>query len=422
MKKILIMLILVLSIMASVVSGTLATYTTTLKPVEGQVEAKQFYIGTSQTMFPDIKLAPGEKDTWKFDVVNFKDNIVTEVDMDMDIVLYVGSEQNKQPIDGLVAGLYENGIKLGSDVIRAGEAKFTIEKAFLANIKNTRSFEIRVEWKNGIVSDEIDTDNMENNNKSKIRVSVTGRQCLHADGEIPNSDNGEGIKSSAQILSDGRYELNFENNSQDMPKGWIMEFSADDDSILSNAGSISVTKGSDTQWNTVSINKIQNGRWQIIPTLGYQHNAISLLKGEKLTLRFNSSNASSKLNISSASIKAPYDINGISAAFRYDGYNIFMNLNNNSANSRIYGWTIEFKTDAKLSTGSYGAWKIDQTSYDGQLYTYVIDTLSNTNDGRLFLNSNEKKEVMNTSTISHASNIVIKDVKFINQNINFTVN
>lgn len=422
MKKLLIMLILVLSIVVSLVSGTLATYTTTLKPIEGKVAAKQFFIGASRTEFPNIKLAPGEKYTWNFDVVNFKDNMTTEVDMDMDIVLSIGAGNNKQPIDGLVAGLYENGVKLGSDVVKAGEAKFTIEKAFMANIKNTRSFEIRVEWKNGLVSDETDTNNMENQNTSKIGVTVTGRQCLHDGGEIPDPGNGEGVNTSTQKLPDGRYELTFENNSQDMSKGWLMELSSDNDSILSNAGSISVTKGSDTQWNTVSVTKVQDGRWQITPVSGYQNNAISLLKGEKLILRFNSGSSSQQINISSASIKVPYDINGISAAFRYDGYNIFMNLNNNSANSRIYGWTIEFKTDAKLNTGSSGAWKIEQTNYDGQFYTYVINTLSNSNDGRIFLNPKEKKEVMNTSTITHSADIVIKDVKFINQNINYTVN
>jgi hypothetical protein len=425
MKKLIIMLGLVLSIVVSLVSGTLATYTRTLSPIEGQVAAKQFYIGASQTMFPDIKLAPGEKNSWRFDVVNFKDNTVTEVDMDMSIVLSVEAIENKEPIDGLVVGLYENGNRLGTDIVRSGQAKFNVEKAFLASAKGTRSFEVRIEWKNGIVSDETDTKNMMNHNTSKISVTVTGTQCLHGNGEIPDqgNDNQSGnVQSSAKRLSDGRYEMTFENNGQDMPKGWLLEFSAENDSILSNAGSISVTKGTDTQWNTVVLSKTQNGGWQIVPVTGYQHNAISLLKGEKLTLRFSSGASSQELKINSASIKIPYDINGISAGFRYDGYNMYLDLNNRSAGSRVYGWSMEFKSDARLRTGALSAWTIEETGYDGQFYTYTVNTLSNTNDGRIFLNPNEKKEIMNTSTMTHSSQAVIKDVKFLGYEINFTVN
>lgn len=418
MKKIIITLALVLVIIVSLVSGTLATYTKTLEPIAGQVEAKQFYIGTAQTMFPNIKLAPSENTTWTFQVVNYQNSTVTEVDMDMDmdIKLTVGSPEGKQPIDGLVVGLYENGKQLGTNIIRAGEMKFTIEKAFLAAEKSTRTFEIKVLWDNGISSDEVDTENADMQNTSKIGVTVTGTQCLHETTE------GNSITASAQKLPDGRYEMAFENNGESMENGWLMEFSSEDEAILSNAGSISVSKGTDTQWNTVQMVKNQNGKWQLIPVLGYQHNAISFMKGEKLLVRFNSGTASQNFKISSASIKAPYDINGISANFRYDGYNMYIDLNNKSDNSRIYGWKLVFKTDIKLSNNSSATWDINETNFDGQLYTYEIKTKANTNDGRIFLSPKEKKSVFNSPTMNHISAPVIKDVQFFNQNVNFTIN
>lgn len=419
MKKIIIIAALVLCIAVSIVSGTLATYTKTLEPIWGEVAAKQFYIGTTQTMFPNIELAPTEEATWAFGVVNFQGDTSTEVDMDMDIILTVGSPENNQPIDGLVVGLYENGKQLGTSIVRAGEMKYSIEKAFLASIKSTRIFEIKVLWDNGISSDEIDTINTELRNKSKIAVTVTGTQCLHnGGGESPEDQ----IKTSAQKLADGSYEMTFENNGQSMENGWLMEFSSEAKEILSNADSISVSKGSDTQWNTVQLIKAQNGKWQVIPKLGYQHNAVSLLKGDKLILRFNSTAAVQDFNISAAELKVPYDINGISVGFRYDGYNMFIDLNNKSGNSRIYGWELEFKTDIQLSKNSSSTWDINETNFDGQMYTYVIKTKANTNDGRIFFSPKEKKEIFNTPAINHISMPIIRDVKFFNQNVDSTIN
>jgi len=183
MKKVLITGALILAIASSMVAGTLATYTKTLAPITGDVAAKQFYIGTNETYFPNIKLAPSEKSEWTFNVVNFQandTNVVTEVDTDMTISLNVAAKDGKQAIDGLHVSIYDgNDNQLGTTVVKDGQMSFNVEKAFLANTKATQSFKLVADWKDSFAGDNVDTLNAENNSTTSIGVTVTGTQCLH---------------------------------------------------------------------------------------------------------------------------------------------------------------------------------------------------------------------------------------------------
>lgn len=183
MKKALITGSLILAIASSLVAGTLATYTKTLSPITGEVAAKEFYIGTNETYFPNIKLAPSEKTEWTFNVVNFKDsetNVVNEVDTDMTISLNVTAKNGNEAIDGLNVSIYDdNSNQLGTTVVKDGQMSFNVEKAFLANTKSTQSFKLVADWKNPSAGDISDTQNAENNNATSIGVTVTGTQCLH---------------------------------------------------------------------------------------------------------------------------------------------------------------------------------------------------------------------------------------------------
>lgn len=182
MKKLLITGALILAIASSLVAGTLATYTKTLAPINGNVETKQFYIGTKETYFPDIKLAPSEKSEWTFNVVNYQDNdanVANEVDTDLNIALDVNAKEGKAAIDGLNVSIYdENNNQLGTTVIKNGHMSFNVEKAFLANTKATKKFKLVADWKN-TSGDNVDTLNAENNNSTSIGVTVTGTQCIH---------------------------------------------------------------------------------------------------------------------------------------------------------------------------------------------------------------------------------------------------
>ena len=173
MKKTLLILALILTIATSLVAGTLATYTKTLEPMEGEVTAKQFYIGATETAFADVKLAPSEETSWDFSVINYQGDTLTEVDMDLNIVVTVGGD-----IDGLNVALYEGDTQLAETVVKNGTINVNIDKAFNKNVKEQRDFSVKVLWKNGQVTDAIDTANADAFAKANIAVTVTGIQDL----------------------------------------------------------------------------------------------------------------------------------------------------------------------------------------------------------------------------------------------------
>jgi len=173
MKKTLLILALILTIATSLVAGTLATYTKTLEPMEGEVTAKQFYIGATETAFADVKLAPSEEKTWNFSVINYQGDAATEVDMDLNIVVTVDGD-----IDGLNVALYEGDTQFGETVVKNGTINVNIDKAFNKNVKEQRDFSVKVLWKNGQVTDAIDTANADEFAKTNIAVTVTGIQDL----------------------------------------------------------------------------------------------------------------------------------------------------------------------------------------------------------------------------------------------------
>jgi len=173
MKKTLFILALVLTIVTSLAAGTLATYTKTLAPIGGEVTAKQFYIGATKTAFADVKLAPSQEDTWDFSVINYQGDALTEVDMDLNIVVDVDGA-----IDGLTVALFEGDIQLGETVVKEGTINYSIDKALDKNVKDQRDFYVKVLWDNTVASDATDTANADAIAQTRIAVTVTGIQDL----------------------------------------------------------------------------------------------------------------------------------------------------------------------------------------------------------------------------------------------------
>lgn len=182
MKKVLTITALVLAIAVSLAAGTLAAYTKTLNPINGTVTAKQFYIGSPTTKFPDIKLAPGDSNTWDFSVVNTDSNKnVTETNMDLTIVVNVADKNGKGAIDGLVVGLYDNNDHLlGTAITKNGSTTYKIDNAFIANKADTLNYHIKTNWQNGLATDAVDTANADAGASTQISVTVTGTQHIAA--------------------------------------------------------------------------------------------------------------------------------------------------------------------------------------------------------------------------------------------------
>ena len=97
MKKTLVLLSLVLAIALSVLSGTLAVYTTTIALAVGNVVAKEFILLENgyDTFEENVKIAPKEKVEWTFSVKNYKGNIVSETAMDLDFTVNIAASTGR---------------------------------------------------------------------------------------------------------------------------------------------------------------------------------------------------------------------------------------------------------------------------------------------------------------------------------------
>lgn len=184
MKKILIVGALALSVAVSMVSGTMATYTKTTVPVNGEVTAKQFNIETLTETNVTASLAPGETDTWEFSVVNYAnndENTATEVDMDLFLDLHVGNTtyigENHDVLDGLQVRLYEKGTKEKAILLQVdseGRSYTTIPNAFTGGQAEKKDYVIEMTWAKGTTESHMKDE--KNGAKTPIHVTINGTQ------------------------------------------------------------------------------------------------------------------------------------------------------------------------------------------------------------------------------------------------------
>ncbi|MCX7615686.1 MAG: hypothetical protein N2Z65_08030 [Clostridiales bacterium] len=426
MKKALLTTILIFAISVSLLAGTMAMYQTTIETAEGSTIAKQFYIGKTETAIMSVKLAPTESAELPFSIVNFQNDITTEVDMDLTVTINVGSPEGKQPIDGLHIDIYaEDGTHMGDTVIRKGETSFTVEKAFLANVASTRTYKVKAYWKNGEVSDAVDTQNAHNQNTTIFSVTVTGTQCSHGGS---GGDSGGGTEPSGSYTysvtpdSGNYYYFEIANNSgKAINDGWVMQL----DSNLSGffgkmSGCRLMPSGS---WNGLVVSGST-----LRPVQGaYSSDYFNIPAGQKLRFRvsLNSAPASTSFN-GSANIRKPYISSAVSASF--EGYNqwgspgsyqgdIYMKIANASAASYIYGWSIEFKTNANISNLTSPE-QIQLVSTAGNVNTYRMWLTSTANTGDAFFAPNETKSIwIAYSKLLSGNSLVISDITFNGQSI-----
>lgn len=179
MKKPVIILSLILFIIISISSGTIASYTKTLEPVQGTVTANKFIIdSTTQTKKPLVSIAPGESGEWDFEVANFTGNSTNEVNMNMEIRVDLTADM---PINGLKVGLEDDNGLIGQYIVKRGYIVVDFTKAFIANVQHLYEFKLYFIWENGLAGDSADMQDAVNDSTSHISVSVTGTQSLSSD-------------------------------------------------------------------------------------------------------------------------------------------------------------------------------------------------------------------------------------------------
>lgn len=433
MEKKLTILTLIVTIFISITAGTLAIYTKTLPTIEGSVGTKVFYVENSETTIANVSLAPTESTQWTFFVVNYQNNVVTEVDMDLYITINLGEKAGFDEIDGLSVGLFEGDKQYGTTIIRNGTIEVEIGKAFLANQKNTRAFTLKVLWNNGLVSNETDTHNADDQHTSKIAVTVTGKQCMndsHSNDpqDPPTSPSiGNVAVSSSKVLVNYQEMclLTFSDFSADIKNGWAIEFDTEIDASLDTiqTGSIYVVNQGVGSWNTVEFEKIGPNRWSMKPVLNYYHDAVDLYKGGTLQVRFSCGSENKNPDISNGIVKLPYVVSGIQANFRTLYTDFCVDLANLADDSRIYGWQIAFKTNVELNTSTIDPYIIEKIADDGTFKTYTIKT-NVSNSGVLYLDSQVTKQIIYITSKSPMDNgvVIVKDVTFFGNAISCTVN
>ncbi len=197
MKKTIALCALVLSILAGLVSGSLALYSKTVEVgTGGSVAAKKFVLTAagSTDFSANVPIAPKEVVTAAFTVSNFEGSNKTETGMDLDIAINIGNATGKTAIPYITAELLdESGAVIttsGNNTISntvangVGDIKLAVNHAFTANTSDTKTYKIRLTWVNQGLTDTDDdktSDDAEYQGEgfgTKYTVKVTGTQDI----------------------------------------------------------------------------------------------------------------------------------------------------------------------------------------------------------------------------------------------------
>lgn len=180
MKKALLISALVLTIVASMVSGTLAVYTRTLLPYSNDVVAKEFILVSEGTdnFDADVLIAPTESVDMIFTVSNNAAGVTSEVDMDLGItVTFAASAGSTGAIVPLTATVTsDSGAAVITGILVNGVGVFTITDAdaFVASVADTLTYTISIDWE----STATDTTYAGHDYSTNVAVSVTGTQAV----------------------------------------------------------------------------------------------------------------------------------------------------------------------------------------------------------------------------------------------------
>lgn len=178
MKKALLISALVLTIVASMVSGTLAVYTRTLSPYSNDVVAKEFVlVSTGTTNFSgDVLIAPTETVNMVFTVSNNDAGVTSEVDMDLDITVTLAAAAGSTAIRPLTATVTGGGSSFTvTGTLTNGVGVFTItdDNAFAAAVAGTLTYTVAISWPSGST----DINYAGHAYGTNVAVSVTGTQA-----------------------------------------------------------------------------------------------------------------------------------------------------------------------------------------------------------------------------------------------------
>ncbi|NLE24878.1 MAG: hypothetical protein GX625_05960 [Clostridiaceae bacterium] len=175
MKKILVTLTLVLLLATSIISGTLAMYTTKIDALaEGSVVAKEFILteGGTDTFAQNVKLSPGESEEWKFSVKNYNGAVISETAMSLEFNVILSAADGKEVIAPLAISVKNSDGEVLGTAAGSGTIAFNDEFDLDENGQE-KSYTVSVSWPS---NNGVDIDYAGAGFGNAVKVSVTGMQ------------------------------------------------------------------------------------------------------------------------------------------------------------------------------------------------------------------------------------------------------
>ncbi|MDD4832503.1 MAG: hypothetical protein PHI78_02390 [Clostridia bacterium] len=147
MKKSLVLILLALIIVSTMVSGSLAVYTTSQEITSGDISAKLliFEINKISGFDQSLEIAPTESYTYIFNITNTKGYAVSQVAIDATITVSLGAADGKTAIGNLVAEIYSDGVKIADIPVTDGVGSIDLTKHFDLTAE-TFEYEVVITW------------------------------------------------------------------------------------------------------------------------------------------------------------------------------------------------------------------------------------------------------------------------------------
>lgn len=237
MKKVMFILVLVLTMASSLVAGTLALYTTSIDNLaDGSVVAKEFiFTGVGTDSFRQgIKIAPTETVQWQFKVKNYENHIITETDLYYKLTFNVHATENKSAIDPLVVTVKDLEGRVFNRV--TGVGSFDVIGSFmLSEIGQEKDYIVEINWPG----------DGRNDNKyaggkygTSIKVDAVASQLPLSNGTEPENQDISVRYETTFPWQNGQsniyefaYKVTITNNTDTTIKDWAIEFTLPTDSL-----------------------------------------------------------------------------------------------------------------------------------------------------------------------------------------------
>jgi hypothetical protein len=251
MKKFIFLLLMVLTMVSSIVAGTLAMYTTSIDNLaQGSVAAKEFvFTGDGTDSFQQgIKIAPTETVTWQFKVKNFENSVVTETDLYYKLTFNVLASAGKQAIAPLTVTVKDmNGNELKSV---AGVGTFDVFGSFpLSEVGQEQEYIVEIHWPS---NDSVDINYAGNNYGTTVNVDAVASQIPFS-GETENPPQHKDISVTYETtipwqngqsgIYQYEYKVTIVNNTDQTIQDWNIAFTLPTDRLTSAWSNAKLVQG-----------------------------------------------------------------------------------------------------------------------------------------------------------------------------------